>query len=120
MLDNEECWILKGGKGKWTWKGKYDRYSAGQVASVAFDYNYVLENEKDIVGWIHTHPHWNAYPSSTDDRTMRAWVACLGRPLLCCIIGLDGLRAFWYMNDECNGVEVKVLRIKNKVYGLNP
>ena len=116
----EQCWVLFGRRGNWAWNAKYDRYTEGMPASVAFDYNYVYEREKDIIGWIHTHPHWSAFPSGTDDITMKAWVCSLGRPLLCCIIGLDGLRAHWYMDDESPSKEVQVLRIGKKIYGLNP
>lgn len=120
MRDNEECWVLRGRQGRWFWNAKYDRYTVGQPATVAFDYEYVYRNEKNIIGWIHTHPHWPASPSSTDNATMKAWVCALGRPLLCCILGTDGLRAHWYLDDESEAVEVDVLRIGQKVYGLRP
>ena len=120
MLDNEECWVLKGKKNKWFWRAKYDRYTTGQPASVTFDYNYVYANEKNIIGWIHTHPHWCAIPSSTDLSTMRAWTCSLGRPLLCCINGTDGLRAWWFLDDESDPVEVNVYRVGKYIVGSNP
>src|SRR4051812_9349078 len=104
MHSNEQCWVLMGRKRPWYWYGKYDRYTVGQPARVAFDSEYVWENREHIVGWVHTHPHWTAHPSSTDDATMRAQVTAIGRPLVCCIIGTDTMRAWWYFDDESEPV----------------
>lgn len=120
MLNNEECWVLKGSSGRWSWSAKYDRYTTGATASVAFDPEYIWNNRNNIIGWIHTHPHWAGYPSSTDDATMKAQCLALGRPMLCCIIGTDKLRAWWYMDDESNPIEVPTLCIGKKIYGLKP
>lgn len=120
MLNNEECWVLKGKAGRWFWKGRYDRYTVGVPAQVAFDPDYVWDNRDKIVGWIHTHPQWTADPSGTDDATMKAQVCALGRPLLCCIDGTDGLRAYWYMDDESDPVEVRVWQYRRGVYGRSP
>jgi proteasome lid subunit RPN8/RPN11 len=73
-----------------------------------------------LIGWIHTHPSFTADPSNTDDATMRAQVCSLGRPLLCCIEGTDGLRAHWYVDDESNPIEYKVARVRRKLFGLIP
>lgn len=119
-MTNEQCWILKGRHGRWAWSAKRILRTEGEPATVAFDPEYVWQNRNEIIGWIHTHPSFTASPSDTDDTTMRAQVCALGRPLLCCIDGTDGLRAYWYMDDESEPVEVKVLRIGSKIYGLKP
>lgn len=120
-MRNEQCWVLKGKRrGNRFWNGKYDRYTEGQPATVAFDPDYVWENRDRIVGWIHTHPCWTATPSSLDHATMTAQVASLGRPMLCCILGTDGLRAWWYFDDESPGVEGKVTRIGKRLFGVVP
>lgn len=124
----EECWVMTGSRGKWFWKAKYDHYSVGLPASVAFDYNRVLEiedahkagNGPPLLGWAHTHPHWLATPSSTDDATMHAWTDCLGRDLLCCIHGTDGWRAWWYMKNQSAPKEVSIMRFSKNFFGRNP
>ena len=51
---------------------------------------------------------------------MRAWVTCLGRPLVCCINGTDGLRAWWYLNDEDPPVEYQAHKVRDRVFGITP
>jgi len=120
-MKNEQCWVLIGKRrGKRFWSGKYDRYTEGQPATVAFDPDYVWENRDRIVGWLHTHPQWIASPSCLDHATMTAQVASLGRPMLCCIQGTDGLRAWWYFDDESPGAEGSVKRIGKRLYGIVP
>jgi hypothetical protein len=120
MYRNEECWILKGRRGSWWWNAKFDRYTIGLPARVAFDYDYVLQDDSKVIGWIHTHPTWRSFPSATDDATMKQWVTCLGRPLLCCIIGTDKLRAWWYYDDERAAVEGSVQMVGRRVFGCIP
>jgi proteasome lid subunit RPN8/RPN11 len=121
MMTIEECWILKTVyKGSSLWVSKYDRYTTGEPASVVFDYKYVYANEKNIIGWIHTHPHWPSFPSGTDHATMKAWNTALGRPLLCCIVGTDKTRAWWYFDDESDPVEGSIRRIGKYLYGNIP
>lgn len=120
---NEQCWVLIGGIEVDLWWGSRIRPTEGAPASVAFDAEYVIERDekyKDIVGFIHTHPSFTADYSSRDDRTMKAWVTCLGRPLVCCIHGTDGLRAWWYLNDEDPPVEYQVKATKGLIFGLTP
>jgi len=117
---NEQCWILMGHRGRWSWGCKYDLHTEGKPAAVAFDPDYVWENRDKIIGWAHTHPNMEASPSNTDDITMKAWCNSLGKPLLCCIDGKDGLRSYWYMDDESQPIEVRSIRIRSKIYGLLP
>jgi proteasome lid subunit RPN8/RPN11 len=120
QYNNEECWILKGQRGRWFWSAKYDRYSLGKPTTVVFDSDYVYAHQNEIIGWVHTHPHWTAHPSDTDDATMKAWVCALGHPLLCCIDGTDGLRAHWYLDDESDAIEVPAYRFRRGIYGVLP
>jgi len=56
---------------------------------VEFDYKKVMELEDDpeteVMGFHHTHPPGCFNMSGTDVETMKAWVACFGRPLICAI-----------------------------------
>lgn len=120
---NEHCWILVGGWREDLWWGKRVKPSEGAPCSVAFSSDYVLQRDEkyhDVVGFIHTHPGMTAHYSSRDDRTMKAWVCALGKPLVCCIIGTDGLRAWWYLNDEDPPVEYQAKSLRGIVFGMTP
>jgi len=120
---NENCWILLGGWREDLWWGKRTKPTEGQPCSVRFNPKYVMEREEkyhDIVGFIHTHPGMTAHYSSIDDATMKAWVFSFGKPLVCCIIGTDGLRAWWYLNDEDPPVEYQAKSLRGIVFGLVP
>lgn len=121
---NEQCWMLVGGiNGDLWWGEKFGPQSEGTPASVAFDPDFVIKREEehgDVVGFIHTHPSFTAHYSMRDDRTMKAWVLSLGKPLVCCIIGTDGLRAFWYNNDEDPPTEETVHSLRGAIFGLTP
>ena len=120
---NEQCCILVGGHKDDLWWGKRIKPTEGAPASVAFDAKFVLEQEeggKNIVGFYHTHPSFNATPSDRDDRTMGAWVNCLGKNLVCVIDGVDGLKAWWYFNDEDPPVEYQVKKNDKIIFGITP
>ncbi len=120
---NENCWVLVGGWQEDLWWGKRVKPTEGTPVSVNFSADYVIQrdtNHHDIVGFIHTHPGMIAHYSSRDDRTMKAWVLALGKPLVCCIQGTDGLRAWWYLNDEDPPVEYQVKSLRGLVFGVTP
>ena len=120
---NEQCWILVGGWREDLWWGKRVKPTEGQQCSVRFNPQYVLDRDEkyhDIIGFIHTHPGMSAHYSGIDDRTMKAWVLSLGKPLVCCIIGTDGLRAWWYLNDEDPPVEYQAKSLLGIVFGVTP
>lgn len=120
---NEQCWVLLGGMQNDLWCGEKVQPFEGSPASVAFNPDYVTKRDDehhDVVGFIHTHPTFTAHYSMRDDRTMRAWVLSLGKPLVCCIIGTDGLRAWWYLNDEDEPFELQAQALRNIVFGLTP
>ena len=48
------------------------------------------EAHGDVHGFLHTHPVGSPAPSQRDLRTMRAWTAAFGKPLLCLITARRG------------------------------
>lgn len=103
MKINEESWVLTGGVlGRLFWAHLSHR-SEGHPGSVDFPYNWFIKREetkKDCVGMYHTHPGFSATPSLRDYSTMRGWITCFGKPLMCLIEGIDGLKAYWFFDDE--------------------
>jgi proteasome lid subunit RPN8/RPN11 len=85
---NEVAAVLVGRRWGRIWCGRLRECWVGEPASVAFDWAWVLAREErhgDVIGFFHTHPDGPATPSERDVRTMRAWVSCFGKPLLCVI-----------------------------------
>lgn len=104
-MKNEQCWILLGKTLNSFWCGKLTKMTKGKPTSVTFDPYFVLERD-DLLGFFHSHPGMLAIPSGTDHDTMKAWVCSAGKPLICCIIGKDGLRAYQYNDDESPPIEI--------------
>ena len=103
---NESCYVLVGQRRGRIWFGRLRRRLAGQPASVEFDWEWVLSREErcgDVAGFYHTHQAGLAAPSDRDVRTMRAWVSCLGKPLLCLIQAGGTLTAYAFATDEDDG-----------------
>jgi proteasome lid subunit RPN8/RPN11 len=116
---NEVCYVLTGRRKGVTWRGRLWQRRVGGTSSVEFDWAWVLEREDrkgDVIGFYHTHPAGLTKPSQRDVRTMRAWVSCLGKPLLCVIESGDELAAFLFETDESDGVSMaKVQRFPRSV-----
>jgi len=109
----EHAWVMVGQeRGKLWWETLLQREeTVGTTVSVMFDDEFVQKrhtHNKDVIGFLHLHPGMHAVPSSRDDRTMAAWTTCLGKSLLCLIEGVDGLRGWWYDEDEPEPVECQV------------
>jgi proteasome lid subunit RPN8/RPN11 len=103
---NEICYVLVGQHRGRIWYGRLRQRQTGQPASVEFDWDWVLDREErygDIIGFYHSHPAGLAAPSHRDLRTMRAWVSCLGKPLLCLIQAGGTLAAYSFATDEDDG-----------------
>jgi proteasome lid subunit RPN8/RPN11 len=116
---NEEASVLVGHRRDDIWHGRLRQRWTGEPTSVAFDWSWTLEREErygDVVGFYHTHPTGLASPSERDVRTMRAWVSCLGKPLLCLIQSGDNLGATLFRTDTDNGQKVsQVARFPRRV-----
>jgi hypothetical protein len=103
---NEESAVLIGHRRGRIWHGRLRQRQVGSPASVEFDWDWVLRREersRDVLGFYHTHPAGIATPSQRDVRTMRAWVSCLGKPLLCIIESGGGLAAYVFRTDADDG-----------------
>lgn len=119
-ISDEELYILQGKSIGKFWYASTDMYTYGIPAAVTFDPDYFWDERNKFIGWIHTHPNMRASPSATDIATMSAWCNAMGKPMLCLIDGKDGLRAFWFIDDEHTYIEVKVWRIRNRLFGKMP
>jgi proteasome lid subunit RPN8/RPN11 len=109
----EQCWTLLGQHRGRIWHCRRVRQSSGERASVRFDGAWVLEREEthgDVAGFLHTHPDGPTSPSERDVRTMRAWCAAFGKPLLCLIASPDGVRGYRF-DDESVGEELEVVEM---------
>jgi protein tyrosine phosphatase (PTP) superfamily phosphohydrolase (DUF442 family) len=101
--------VLVGHRRRGIWYGRLRQRQKGSPASVEFDWAWVLEREErygNVAGFFHTHPAGMATPSQRDLRTMRAWVSCFGKPLLCLIESGDRLSAYLFTLDEDGGQPV--------------
>ena len=106
-LTVEKCWTLIGRRQGCFWYARRMRPTKGEPASVEFDADWVIEREEaksDVIGFYHTHPSGMPTPSCRDDRTMRAWVASFGKPLLCLIEADGNVGAYQYVDDESVGI----------------
>jgi proteasome lid subunit RPN8/RPN11 len=106
---NEESAVLVGYQRANLWYGRLRQRQVGTPASVAFDWDWVLKRDErygDVIGFYHTHPPAHQTPSARDIRTMRAWVSCFGKPLLCVIESDHVLTATVFRSDEDEGERV--------------
>jgi len=103
----EHCWTLVGLRRGPFWYARRVRKVTGKPASVEFDASWVLRREEDrgdVVGFYHTHPGGPPQPSKRDLRTMHAWVAAFGKPLLCLIESEGMVAAFRFDDDESDAI----------------
>jgi hypothetical protein len=88
------------------WYARLRHPGEGGPASVEFDWKWALAREErygDVIGFYHTHPAGSRTPSARDLRTMRAWVSCLGKSLVCVIESGTALAAYLFGTDEDHG-----------------
>jgi proteasome lid subunit RPN8/RPN11 len=105
-LTAEQRWILLGRRGGRVWLCRRVRPTTGDRVSVGFDGSAVLDREEthgDVAGFLHTHPDGPATPSDRDVRTMRAWCGAFGKPLLCLIVGPNGVGGYRFEDTESTG-----------------
>jgi hypothetical protein len=92
--------------------------ASGEPDEVKFDADKILQldmGESEVVGFLHNHPSFTAVLSSRDKKTMSAWSICIGKPLLCFIIGTDGLRGYLFNEEdytEINNFNSEILNQK--------
>jgi len=98
------------------WHARLNWPTHGDVASVEFDWQKVLEREErkgDVVGFYHTHPDGFSSFSSRDVRTMQSWCSCFGKPLLC-LIECETITRGWVFRSEQDAIELLALtRFRN-------
>jgi proteasome lid subunit RPN8/RPN11 len=110
----EQCWTLLGQRRGRIWFCRRVRPSSGERTSVRFDGAWVLEREEahgDVLGFLHTHPDGPPSPSGRDVRTMRAWCAAFGKPLLCLIATPECIRSYRFDDDESRGEELELVEL---------
>lgn len=108
----EQCWTLVGEHRGRIWRCRRVCPTSGERECVRFDGEWALKREEkhgDVFGFLHTHPDGPASPSNRDVRTMRAWCCSFGKPLLCLIIGPDGLRGYRFDDDESSGKALELV-----------
>jgi proteasome lid subunit RPN8/RPN11 len=70
------------------------------------------EGRGDVVGFLHTHPTASTAPSRRDVRTMRAWTAAFGKPLVCVILGSRGdVGAYRFTGPRSRGRRARVVEV---------
>jgi hypothetical protein len=119
-MKNEKYLALLGGIcGKYWWaKGCWEK--EGTPSRVSFDSDLVLKKHQELIGFFHTHPGMSSVPSSIDYGTMGAWTISCGKPLVCCIYGIDGLECHWFIDEETPHITGWGLKIGNVFVGRMP
>ena len=107
-MEPEYCWFIYGFKIMGYTIGYLDYQSMGNSCSVDFDWNKIMKNPKNFLGFFHTHPSGFHNPSETDHKTMKGWLVALGKPLLC---GISCDNFDWLFLFEKNKPE-RVIKFK--------
>lgn len=121
--ENEKCWVILGVRQGRFWVGRLKYMSTGEPHRVPFQADDVFERElecHDVLGFLHTHPTTAATPSQTDLATMQAWVTALGKPLICGIRGVDGLKTYLFPKESNRNFQIsKAIRFGEWIVGMN-
>lgn len=111
----EESWVLIGKRRGRAVMVRRRRYQAGTAGNVKADSRWAFAREDEhpgqVVGFEHTHPiGMSTSPSQTDIDTMRTWVQCFGRAMLC-VIGNYEHRTCWKFNRSGTFERANIKRI---------
>lgn len=90
---------------------------------VEFDYKNVFKREddySDVAGFYHTHPSGANYMSQTDIDTMKQWVHCLGKSLVCLIETEEQLNGWVFAKNEniVNSHQIQAITSNDVNYDL--
>ncbi len=108
----EEAAILTGIRRGRVWLMRCHHPAQGAPMSVEADWRWALHREErsgDVLGFYHTHPpQAGTSPSERDVRTMHAWCAAFGKPLLCVIACGAQAQATLFADDEDAGLMLPI------------
>jgi hypothetical protein len=91
-----------------------DACTQKQAASVEFDYQKVYDREDtyhDVVGFFHTHPSGMNSMSSIDIETMKQWVKCLGKDLMCVIQTEEEINGWLFVKGDNGTITCKDIQV---------
>jgi hypothetical protein len=103
--------------------GYLDYQNDGEVCEVKFNLaraffgkNTGKRNDQRLLGFYHSHPGGDPYPSPTDCTTMDAWVKASGRPLLCGIFSGEKQKCFLYDRISPGSPKVDFKQCMSKIH----
>jgi hypothetical protein len=116
----EEVWFLFGIRIGNLFFGFTVYQNRGEVAHVTFDWKKALsfipflkDSNKFLIGFYHTHPGGDPFPSSTDTETMGTWVKATGKGLLCGIRSAGVQKCYLYKRVAEDSADIKYKEIKS-------
>jgi len=119
----EEVWFLFGIRIFNLFFGFTVYQNSGEVAHVDFNWKkafsflpFLKDSNKFLIGFYHTHPGGDPYPSTTDTETMGTWVIALGKPTLCGIRSGNDQRCYLYKRVAADSSDIKYKKISSVWY----
>lgn len=119
----EQVWFVYGYRVGPYYIGVLDYQNDGEVCEVKFDLARAFfgkkkstRNDRHLLGFYHSHPGGDPYPSTTDCTTMDAWVKATGRPLLCGIFSGEKQKCFIYDRTTPKSSKVGFKQYMSKIY----
>ena len=116
----EEVWFLFGIRIFNLFFGFTVYQNSGEVAHVDFNWKkafsflpFLKDSNKFLIGFYHTHPGGDPYPSSTDTETMGTWVKAMGKPMLAGIKSGNDQRCYLYKRTAEDSSDIKYKRMKS-------
>lgn len=119
----EEVWFVFGFKiGKWV-IGYLEYQNYGEACSVKFNTKKAFFGKKEskkfnsnLIGFYHSHPGGDTYPSNQDNETMDTWVKATGKPLICGIFSNGEQKCFLYNRVEPKSSKTGFIQIFPKFF----